>query len=270
MEGVKPALGNDDDIGGDTRVDECSPVWVKTDAQGNREGKEMSKQELVKVVQRSINDAAFRRQLTTDADSALRGYTLTPDEIGALRSRDAGKLTAFGVDTRMSKMFTIEQGALGTPTITSEGGALRDSYVVTGEPRDVAPMWIGDGGTKVIQTPDAAERNAAIISDPLATGSGVQSPDAVDRNLAYTTGGSEPRDSEPVWIGDTAAATHAAPIDGSAEESFNSLTASGSEPRDVAPTWIGDNDGTMPAHTYSGDDNAGPENVSTGDGDLQQ
>src|SRR5919201_150263 len=93
----------------------------------------MSKQDLIKVVQRSISDAAFRRQLTTDANSALRGYSLTPEEIGALRSRDAGKLSAFGVDTRMSKVFTIDQGALGNATITSGS-----------EPRDVAPAWIGD------------------------------------------------------------------------------------------------------------------------------
>src|SRR5947208_14231488 len=110
----------------------------------------MSKQDLIKVVQRSINDAAFRRQLTTDTANAIRGYSLTPDEIGALRSRDAGKLTAFGVDTRMSKVFTVDQGALG------------NAYVVTGEPKDFAPVWIGDGAAHgVVQTPDAAERNLA-------------------------------------------------------------------------------------------------------------
>ena len=256
----------------------------------------MSKQELIKVVQRSIKDAAFRRQLTTDVDGALRGYSLTPDEIGALRSRDAGKLTAFGVDTRMSKFFIIDQGPLGTATIMSEGGAQRDSLVITGEPRDAAPVWIGDGAAHgVVQTPDAAERNTAIIGDPQLTVTSVQSPDAVDRNLAYgdtaathvapvegspeesaslfsVSTGNEPRDSEPVWIGDTAAATHVAPVEGSPEESaylINASMTSGSEPRDTEPTWIGDNDGTMPAHTFSGDDNAGPENL-TGSGDLQQ
>lgn len=233
----------------------------------------MSKQDLVKVVQRSINDAAFRRQLTTDTDSALRGYSLTPDEIGALRNRDAGKLTAFGVDTRMSKVFAIDQGALGNATITS------------GEPRDVAPVWVGDGAAhgsvqtpdaaarnaaftgdssarSSVQSPDAAERNAAIIGDPLLSATSVQSPDAVDRNLAATSGGTGVRDTDPVWIGDTAAPTNAAPIDGSAEESFRSITGAGAEPRDTEPTWIGDT--AAPEHTYSGDDNAGPNNTDAG------
>src|SRR5439155_275126 len=157
----------------------------------------MSKQDLIKVVQRSINDAAFRRQLTTDTANAIRGYSLTPDEVGALRSRDSGKLTAFGVDTRMSKVFAIDQGALGSATITSESGAIGNAAVTGGGPRDAAPVWVGDGAAHgAIQTPDAAERNASI------TGSGT-----------------EPRDSDPVWIGDTAAPldAHAAPIDGSPE-----------------------------------------------------
>lgn len=280
----------------------------------------MSKQDLIKVVQRSINDAAFRRQLTNDTANALRGYSLTPDEISALRSRDAGKLTAFGVDTRMSKVFTIDQGALGNATITSGG-----------EPRDTAPVWVGDGAAHgsvqtpdaaarnaaftsessargAVQSPDAMERNAAIIGDPtLAATGAVQSPDAIDRNLAYAAGGgSSVRDSEPVNIGDTAAPTNAAPIDGSPEASFNAattggmgvrdsepvwvgdlgqatgavqspdamdrnalITGGGAEPRDTEPTWIGDNDGTTSEHTYSGDDAAGPEHT-TGDGDLQQ
>src|SRR6266850_6123782 len=92
----------------------------------------MSKEALRTVVQRSISDAEFRRQLATNADGALRGYDLTAAEIGALRTRDAGKLTAFGVDTRMSKVFTVDQGALGNAT------------VVGGQIHDVAPVWIGD------------------------------------------------------------------------------------------------------------------------------
>src|ERR1051326_2148253 len=66
---------------------------------------EMSRQDLTKVVQRSISDPAFRTQLATNAGAALRGYDLTPDEVSALRSRDGGKLTSFGIDQRMSKIF---------------------------------------------------------------------------------------------------------------------------------------------------------------------
>ena len=60
----------------------------------------MSKEALAKVVQRSISDAAFRRQLATDPSGALRGYDLSGDEKSALRSGDPGRLSAFGVEQR--------------------------------------------------------------------------------------------------------------------------------------------------------------------------
>src|SRR5438045_3493178 len=67
----------------------------------------MSKEALAKVVQRSISDAAFRRQLATDPTGALRGYDISADEKSALRSGDSARLSAFGVDQRMSKAFTL-------------------------------------------------------------------------------------------------------------------------------------------------------------------
>jgi len=200
----------------------------------------MSKQDLIKVVQRSINDAAFRRQLTTDTTGALRGYSLTPDEIGALRSRDAGRLTAFGVDTRMSKVFTIDQGAMGNATITGDSGAMH-----------------------TVQTPDASERNAAIIGDPqLATTGGVQSPDAVDRNLAFTSGGSEPRDSEPVWVGDLGETATGAVQSPDAMDRNALLSGGGVEPRDTDPTWIGD---TAAPTNYSAPIDGSPESFTHAD-----
>ncbi len=92
----------------------------------------MSREALTKVVQRSISDAAFRSQLATDAPGALRGYDLTVDEIDAMRSRDSARLVAFGIDVRMSKVFTLDPGM---------GGA---ASVASAEPRDIAPVWIGD------------------------------------------------------------------------------------------------------------------------------
>ena len=44
----------------------------------------MSKAALTQVVQRSINDPAFRRQIATDP-AALRGYDLTAEESGVIR-----------------------------------------------------------------------------------------------------------------------------------------------------------------------------------------
>ena len=76
----------------------------------------MSKEALAKVVQRAISDAAFRRQLSTDPSGALRGFDLTSDETSAIRSADAGKLSALGIDQRMSKAFTLG-GNAGSPSM---------------------------------------------------------------------------------------------------------------------------------------------------------
>lgn len=72
----------------------------------------MSKEAITKVVQRAISDAAFRRQLGTDPTGALRGFDLTADEASALRAGDAGRLSALGVDQRMSKAFALGGASL--------------------------------------------------------------------------------------------------------------------------------------------------------------
>lgn len=67
----------------------------------------MSKQALAQIVQRAISDGAFRRELANSPTTALRGFDLTPDEASAIRSGDSGRLSALGVDLRMSKAFTL-------------------------------------------------------------------------------------------------------------------------------------------------------------------
>src|SRR3989475_659683 len=62
---------------------------------------------LEKVIQRAISDAAFRRQLQSNPEAALRGVKLASEEVAALRSGDAGRLTSLGIDQRMSKVFAI-------------------------------------------------------------------------------------------------------------------------------------------------------------------
>jgi hypothetical protein len=77
---------------------------------------------LERVIQRAISDAAFRRQLQSDPEAALRGFKLTDSEVAALRSGDAGKLTSLGIDQRMSKTFTFAGGDLASRVST--GGDL--------------------------------------------------------------------------------------------------------------------------------------------------
>lgn len=87
----------------------------------------MSREALAKVIQRSISDGAFRRQLATDPTGALRGYELSADEFSAIKSGDSRRLTALGVEQRMSKAFTISGDAAGADSVskavTSDLGA---------------------------------------------------------------------------------------------------------------------------------------------------
>ena len=146
----------------------------------------MSKEALIKVVQRSISDATFRRQLATDSSGALRGYDLTADEISAMQSRDAAKLTAFGVDVRMSKAFSVfDPGASGAATLSSGS-----------EPRDVAPVWIGENVDRLPVHTYSGDDNAgpegalaSVAGDGYATDEGQLTNDNMgDAHMQISTG----------------------------------------------------------------------------------
>ncbi len=63
----------------------------------------MSKEAVEQVVDRLMNDEAFRKQMQSDVEGALRGYDLTPEEKLSLAGPDAqGK--ASGLDVRKSKI----------------------------------------------------------------------------------------------------------------------------------------------------------------------
>lgn len=87
----------------------------------------MSKEALAKVVQRAISDGAFRRQLSTDPGTALRGFDLTSDESAAIRSGDSSRLSTLGVDLRMSKAFSMASdqatGDAARPVLSNDLGA---------------------------------------------------------------------------------------------------------------------------------------------------
>ncbi|HKY50355.1 MAG TPA: Os1348 family NHLP clan protein, partial [Candidatus Limnocylindria bacterium] len=104
----------------------------------------MSKEAITKVVQRAISDAAFRRQLSTDPTGALRGFDLSAEETAAIRTGDAGRLSAMGVDQRMSKAFALGGATVGasrtagsdlsnaSSAMASEPTAARDGALVSG------------------------------------------------------------------------------------------------------------------------------------------
>jgi hypothetical protein len=68
---------------------------------------------LKKVVSRAISDAAFRRNLQTNPKAALKDFNLSAAESAALTSGDPAKLTALGIDQRMSRMFTVSADDAG-------------------------------------------------------------------------------------------------------------------------------------------------------------
>ncbi len=132
----------------------------------------MTKEAVTKVVQRAISDGAFRRQLSTDPTKALRGFDLSPAETAAIRSGDSGRLTAFGVDLRMSGDTSDTD-----PMISSGNEVGRAGVVIPGDPAHALGADTGsDGGTAL---PDDADQYTpqfhsttqdAITSDDGASG----------------------------------------------------------------------------------------------------
>jgi hypothetical protein len=110
----------------------------------------MSKDALAKVVQRAISDAAFRRQLNSDPTGALRGFDLSTDELSALRTGDAGRLSTLGIDQRMSKAFAI-------------GGALASTRM---SQSDLTP----GGGPAMVDDASGASAKTVIPADPTRPG----------------------------------------------------------------------------------------------------
>ena len=141
------------------RWSECLPVAEPPLREGD-----MSKEALAKVISRSISDAAFRRQLATDPTGALRGYDLSGDEAAAIRSGDSRRLTAMGVEQRLSKAFglgsattvsnmvssdlgaswtgalTGTDGATGGAVLTTADGSTASGALVSGDASDTDPM----------------------------------------------------------------------------------------------------------------------------------
>lgn len=143
----------------------------------------VSKEALATVIQRALSDPAFRRRLVTDP-TALGAFDLTDNETAALRSGDPTRLTAFGIDQRMSKIFMIDPGA-GAASLTAGIGS---------EPRDVEPYWVGDGSSAV-----AGAGSEPRDVEPYWTGDGSD---------AVAGAGQEPRDVEPTDISGTYTGSH--------------------------------------------------------------
>ncbi len=142
----------------------------------------MSNTDLASVIRRAISDAAFRRQLQADPKGALKGFSLTSAESAAITSGDPAKLSALGVDQRMSKAFIIsgpasaqsaasgsDLGATQT-ALSDENPAGAQDALITGNADAAQSAIVGDPSTA---QSTLAAANAAWPDDALATGAAV-------------------------------------------------------------------------------------------------
>lgn len=165
----------------------------------------MSRQTVNQVIQKAISDAAFRRQLQRDPAGALAGFELTADERSAITSGDPTRLTALGVDQRMSKAFGLggvsdlsktvvgDPGSAGSAAFIDEASAAGTSGLIGQDASDsgTAAMIANDGGiaANAAVTGDDASSSAVIVGDPGAAAPHMfETPDGARLDPGYVGG----------------------------------------------------------------------------------
>jgi hypothetical protein len=144
----------------------------------------VSKHSVNQVIQRAIGDAAFRRQLQRDPANALAGFDLSKDERAAITSGDPTRLTALGVDQRMSKAFglggmsDVSKTVVGDDTLTG-GAAFLDEGSSAGTASLVSPNT-AEGGNADVLIPGSASAGTGVFVDADGTtlDAGVADPNA--------------------------------------------------------------------------------------------
>jgi hypothetical protein len=192
----------------------------------------MSKDALAKVVQRAISDAAFRRQLNSDPTGALRGFDLSSDEMSALRTGDAGRLSTLGIDQRMSKAFAIGGGLASTrmsqsdltpgggPSMVDDLSGAGARTVVPGDPAQVGSADL-DGtasGTRTARVGDDYKFASKDAPDASGTNTVRAGDDYKFAGRIAPEGGASVRTGDDWKFADRAASQGAAaPVEGSPE-----------------------------------------------------
>jgi len=178
----------------------------------------MSKEALAKVVQRAISDGAFRRQLSSDPATALRGFDLSPDESAAIRSGDAGRLTAMGVELRMSKAFTLSSdqatGDAVRPVLSNDLGASFTGAMNAG---------VNSAGNAALISGVNSAGNSALLSGVNSAGNA-----SLDAGMNSAAGNaaliSGVNASDAILTDDSAATGQAAVIPGGPDHALGALT----------------------------------------------
>jgi len=199
----------------------------------------MSKDALAKVVQRAISDAAFRRQLNSDPTGALRGFDLSTDELSALRTGDAGRLSTLGIDQRMSKAFAIG-GALastrmsqsdltpgGGPAMVDDASGASAKTVIPGDPAQVGSADVDGGaagGARTVRAGDDYKFAGRQAPDGSGTSTVRAGDDYKFAGRVASEGTSTARVGDDWKFADRAASQGAvAPVEGSPEASATDI-----------------------------------------------
>ena len=199
----------------------------------------MSKEALAKVVQRAISDGAFRRQLSSDPATALRGFDLSADESAAIRSGDSGRLSSLGVDLRMSKAFTISgdqaTGDAIRPVLSNDLGA---SF--TGASSSAGQ---GAAGSSALSGGNASAASSALSGGNASAASSALSSGNASGASSALSGGNASTASSALSSGNASGASSAL-SSGNAGDNDPLISAGTNAGRDEAIT------GADPAHAF--------------------
>ncbi len=230
---------------------------------------------LERVIQRAISDAAFRRQLQSNPEAALRGFKLTDSEVAALRSGDANKLTSLGIDQRMSKTFSFggdslaSRASIGGDLTSGAGTASIDGGSTSGATR----LVINDsaGGNTPAFDPGIVGDNTS-VGDPLLGTSGssvIADPDNPSSARTYIGGQSAPTSDALEGQSQSFAASRSADVGGSNigyGANYPEHGGLAGQSADVASSsrgsMIGDPDNPLNARGYVGEQGASAATAS--------
>lgn len=230
----------------------------------------MSKGTLGQVVKRAISDAAFRRQLQTDPDGALKGFDLTGEERAALRSGDASKLSGFGIDQRMSKAFALGEGASAVTARGNIGTDLSNSDSARAAFIDQDSVDAGGARAALIdqQSADGSGARAGLIDQ--GAGGGRAALSDSDRlgqvNAAFEGGDRAPASA----IGDSAAGGRAAiESSGSTGREGTAYITADEAGRDASPAAMASSDSSANTAFMTSDEmGSGITAAQTSEGDT--
>jgi hypothetical protein len=123
---------------------------------------------LRQIVHRAVKDGSFRAQLQRDPAKALAGFDLTTDERSAISSGDPKRLTALGVDQRMSKAFgTSVLGDASKSVATDVDGSFAGGSAFVDEAS--AGRILGGNAGGIVGDPIAAAGTSLIDAGDSAT-----------------------------------------------------------------------------------------------------